>query len=246
MPEVESAYLKLRRAKQHFNAVNRALQAFLKRESHSVIREVSADGTEYVWSLRASAPFPDHWGLIVGDCVTNLRASLDHAIFATVRGKRMSEEQMRLIQFPIFEYRPKRGFNKTVERTSLLRVPRSAYAIINRLQPYNGRRSPYFLMPHPLTALRIWSNADKHKALNPVWGLIKGVTVIAPIPPIASDTVDPIVEDDALIAWARFDRPDVNVDIDLDLAVVLPLATEPISVLPMESIRGFAVKFCLN
>jgi len=52
------------------------------------------------------------------------------------------------------------------------------------------------------------------------------------------DSVDPIVEDDAVIAWARFDQPDVNADIDVDLAVVIPLNTTPISILPLSYLKG--------
>lgn len=36
------------------------------------------------WHLAEAAPIPERWGVLLGDVLTNLRAALDHAMWAAV------------------------------------------------------------------------------------------------------------------------------------------------------------------
>lgn len=240
MPHHESFFLKLARAEHHIDTLHDAIDSFLKKESYSVVRHANLDRMEYVWIAKASAPLPDDWSIIIGDAIHNLRSCLDHLAFAIARS-RMRRKDRTNVQFPIDDAPRVGGFVKATNGC-LPGVPKKARAIIEGLQPY----SRINVGPHPLTVLREWSNADKHHALHPVWGVIGGGNVISPVLPVEWEIIEPIFEDEAEVFRARFDAPDVDVQFQPRIEMVVPIAipTTPkattflTNVLPIESLRG--------
>jgi hypothetical protein len=118
-------------------------------------------------------PFPILWGLLLGDVVHNYRSSLDHLAWALYkRGQtpNLSEAQERRIYFPIFGDRDK--FNQSL-RTKLPGVRRGDIAIVRRYQPYvRGKTN---VPRHVFTVLESLSNADKHRAIQPVIGVPEAI-----------------------------------------------------------------------
>jgi hypothetical protein len=133
-------------------------------KSHCII--ITA-GPEHVPQI-----FPVHMGLLLGDVVHNFRASLDHLAWALYRrGKTPSLNRWREqgVYFPIT--RSNDAFNYALiatkkKRSKLPGVRRADVARVRRYQPYkSGKRG---LDDHCLIVLDKLSNADKHRAVQPV------------------------------------------------------------------------------
>jgi hypothetical protein len=162
MARISTAHLKVERAKVHFDALEQAIAAFraAPEKSHRITSYDDLESGMFV--IRGEGindEIPLRIGLIAGDFVSNLRASMDHTIWALAAlttGRKPSNE----ICFPI------------VGQDSLdaqLRITRSTYgisdeaiSIVKSLQPYNsgnGYQSTHLWRLH-----RLW-NVDKHRSI---------------------------------------------------------------------------------
>jgi hypothetical protein len=116
-------------------------------------------------SLRAES-----WGLIIGDIVTNLRASLDHIawelsdlyIRETGRGK-LTPSEAKTVQFPLYD-EPSAMTDKRRGVRALQHILPRAHNEIKRFQPYNRRNWPELKL---LSNLELLSNTDKHRIVTP-------------------------------------------------------------------------------
>jgi hypothetical protein len=115
---------------------------------------------------------PATLSVIVGDCVTNLRASLDYIAWelGTKRPTRLlSGSEKRGITFPIISAAADFSNAKSVTHLSgLCGVPAAAMDEIKKVQPYNAG---YEVLGH----LNILVNEDKHHALLWCVGNIQGM-----------------------------------------------------------------------
>ena len=96
--------------------------------------------------------------VIVGDCLHNLRSSLDHIVYQLViiNGQLPTTANM----FPICETPD--GFNRQIRRNRLSGVPGHAQTLIEHLQPYNTGQAPGL---NNLWCLNHLVNIDKHRSL---------------------------------------------------------------------------------
>ena len=113
----------------------------------------------------------ESWGLIIGDIVSNLRASLDHITWAlamqyVVEEKgtlKLTPKQERAIAFPLLDdpadWPLQGGKGSALESV----IPR-AYDEIKRFQPYSRRNWPELGL---LRDLQLLVNADKHRVVTP-------------------------------------------------------------------------------
>jgi hypothetical protein len=117
-------------------------------------------------------PFPVMWSLLLGDVVHGYRCALDHVAWALYkRGKTpaLPPKAERQIYFPIAWERD--WFNKVLP-VKLPGVRRADVAIVRRYQPYiHGKRNAPF---HVFKILEDLSNADKHRAIQPVFPVPEG------------------------------------------------------------------------
>ena len=104
---------------------------------------------------------PVHWPLLAGEAMQNLRASLDHSIYAASGGKERT-------QFPI--YKNAEDFAAR-PRSVLEGVPEATVVAIERSQPYE--LAPENPTAEPLYLLRELSNADKHRVLATVTAAVQ-------------------------------------------------------------------------
>jgi hypothetical protein len=99
-------------------------------------------------------PLPDHWPLVLGDAVQNIRASLDHAVYTAAKGRGRT-------QFPIFEDPCE---FQVKGRKDITTVPAAIRAIIEQAQPFNTIiRKP---SSDALAVLADFSNHDKHRNIT--------------------------------------------------------------------------------
>jgi hypothetical protein len=161
--------VKLQRALEHFQALNAEVRDFF--DAHKDTRPVhpEVDIAEEVIRLRILMPPPPlMMSGIVGDCVANLRSSLDHLVCELAQRQGNDCKQT---EFPIFlkesVYRETARNGRPTRRSGLAKVsPINARAqtIIEGLQPYH--RLDGSPDSHPLWLLHELSNEDKHRQLS--------------------------------------------------------------------------------
>ncbi len=99
-------------------------------------------------------------GLLIGDCVHNLRATLDNLVYTigTEANPRLKSEERRALTFPIADQRS--DFLDSRRKGVIAKLPCRAQARIQGLQPYKRGKEA---QRHPLSVLRQLSDADKHQ-----------------------------------------------------------------------------------
>jgi hypothetical protein len=159
------------RAMLHFNVLRESLEAFTNIDREPVRGKPDRDASKYVFEVPLEPVDPD-WVLIVGEFVYNTRASLDYLITALVRST--GKEEKRSNQFPIYgldvrgvPWQDLHQWWDTSGKVSgqLKDTPSETKAALKELQPFYGvpATDP---TRHPLFALNLMSNRDKHRRLN--------------------------------------------------------------------------------
>jgi len=173
MQPLNSARLKIHRANIHIGNLKRSIGRSFNPQYTIIEKPVSKgifQGAKLVDvdidpSLKA-----DSWGLIIGDIVTNLRASLDHIAWELAMlhirqtgGKKLTPSQARTVQFPLYDD-PSAMTDRRRGVRALQYVLPQAHTEIKHFQPYNRRNWPELRL---LRDLELLSNADKHRLVTP-------------------------------------------------------------------------------
>ena len=113
----------------------------------------------------------DHWGLLVGECLHNIRSALDNLAFALARLHRDPPDRPLRVAFPI--YTDKAQFERN-GRGNIDQLPQAAALLIERLQPFqrDGSAALGTADRDALVLLQWLSNADKHR--------VPSIVLIAP------------------------------------------------------------------
>jgi hypothetical protein len=83
---LEGVELKLKRAKEHFEALAEAITAFVRKpDTYTMLLEVNAQRSPVLRVEDIEEPRSD-WTVLIGDCVHNLRSALDHLAFQLLVG----------------------------------------------------------------------------------------------------------------------------------------------------------------
>lgn len=156
---LEGSRLKIVRAKVHLDALKSEIGKWGRDHLHEV--PVQVDGETVTVALGEYRPeSPTEWSLLAGDCVANLRASLDHILWEVIAKTsspkaRVGSKRGRDVQFPIG---PKASRVKKIVaefEKPPFNLPASAARLIKRVQPYKAGYKP-------LAALSRLVNRDKH------------------------------------------------------------------------------------
>jgi hypothetical protein len=152
--------LKLARARMHAEALGASVTEW---QSHplSAHGEISEDRRKYKLVLDnfAAVPPVELWGMLIGDCVHNLRSALDNLCFSAARLKCDPPTDPRGIQFPIFDKRE--AYDGNAVRT-LKQLPDAAVNLLEHFQPF-VKDSADEIQKHSLMMLQHLSNQDKHR-----------------------------------------------------------------------------------
>ncbi|MCY0903614.1 hypothetical protein [Arthrobacter sp. H14-L1] len=163
-----SVALKLARAREHVESLRSEIDIFMGSGDAAVHLDLEDSGRQHVWRWTSFAEPPAHLALLVGDAVHNVRAALDHLIYAlaTQGAQRRQEEikptQMRQLQFPV--YLDEETFLRNLGNGRLKFVSPDARHFIEA-------RQPYAVIPdHPeqylLWQLAELDNIDKHREVR--------------------------------------------------------------------------------
>jgi len=163
--------LKLARTAYHLNQLHTQIVEW--RRHHRLVYRIEGDlnkGEKLVVLASGENPGHDPMALIVGDCIHNMRASLDLLAFALLRANHMAmptpvpEKLTKRSSFPIFndprDYADKR-------ETLIGGIDPRAQQVVESLQPYKkGGASDALFLLHTLDII------NKHRLLNLVYSVV--------------------------------------------------------------------------
>lgn len=167
-----SSRLKLARAVEHLDSLDREVRAFAETDLDRLRTEHGADSKKpatAIWLamepttlppvVQFRQALPARFGLILGDYVGNLRAALDHAVYGLAGTQAGSHNAF-----------PTEGDGKSFAnraKDALRGVPEPIRALIESMQPFNGHARG-----DRLALLARLSNIDKHRVLYPANHLV--------------------------------------------------------------------------
>jgi hypothetical protein len=175
----ESWHLKLSRAQEHLDELERILKPL--RHSHDYdVRETikkTGRGTLRTCRLFSTLEVPPTAAVVLGDLLYNVRSALDHVAVSRVPRRRKFTAS-----FPIFTVDPESAHPGDEKADAARReawesatkgMIKPTLAAIRSHQPYNARRPPeldHIEVPlgpedHTLALLSAFQNADKHREL---------------------------------------------------------------------------------
>jgi hypothetical protein len=152
-----SGGVKIDRAIEHLNYLEREITAFKDRGAYSVVRDDDPQTGDLVFKVRVSEELPLRWGAIAGDALHNLRSALD-ILWRQMMFPRGGGEANRKCAFLIYDSAEefKRSNSRKVHGPH-----QAAVQVYRALKPYKGGNDTLWL----LGAL---DDADKHRLLLPV------------------------------------------------------------------------------
>lgn len=227
-PEFAHCWLKLGRAEEHANTFYSELKTWVDGDPYVIGKKVNADGSRYSNFIKEIKVNPslDRWSLLVGDCIHNLRSTLDHFIYAAAVHETKQDPPLnpRVLQFPITDI-PDRF---DTQRYRIQNLSLSIQAEIERMQPYN-RRHPS--LPPLLGLLRDLDDFDKHRLLNIVTAQVGEGEFNFQLPPGSGKPVVDFrregLELGSEIAWFTIDPPQPNMDFKHQAAIVIGIGHVP-------------------
>ena len=175
-------WIKFSRANDHLATIDAVISRFLDMKPYRLVREYDPQppfevNRKYVRCVvRLSAPLtpPAELALLVGDCLSNFRASLDHLVYAiALKYTRRTEiVEQKFLQFPIYDDGKKFGdWRGRVVKANLLSA--DVLRDLETCQPYQGWDGKKGTLERHLAQKSMWVlnaliNADKHRTITPV------------------------------------------------------------------------------
>jgi hypothetical protein len=160
---LQSVELKIARAKEHLDSLLTIERQLASSACDFLIEhDPKSDTSSIVLKLPAIEP---RVGLIVGDCVHNLRSALDHIVYGMAERNTpgRSDSDRRAGMFPICD--TAQGFQRQVSKRRLNGVLTGAVKLIEGLQPTDRT--------DPLWILGELDNFDKHRIITVVAALAR-------------------------------------------------------------------------
>ncbi len=167
------------------------------------------------WRLKIKEPFPERWGVLIGDVVTNLRAALDHAFWAAAVLHSGPPENPRELEFPIYATN-RSSYTKRAKKLQSLVAP-DVWSIVDAMQPFHGGDCAH---TSPLEILRYLSNVDKHRFIHVVGRTYIDLTPVKvrsepPLDIIEEKRYEGPAEDNQAVLLLKLKRPSGNATIEL-------------------------------
>jgi hypothetical protein len=172
---------KLKWMRHHFDILDHVVTDYIDLKNIKFAPKRYNDTKTMVWGhLQSTKGPPTAISHIFGDVLQSANSSLDYLVCELFRRYNPSQPARQSHRFPIVTSHG--AFNKEIGNDALFGIPFEAVAVIEGLQPYEGRTDP---VPTNLMALRTLTNQHKHRKIN--------VSVLAANP--APSDVAPIEKD---------------------------------------------------
>ncbi len=179
MPLFYTFSFKLQRANEHLQSSKRLIDDWIATKPYSFTDKFDPKRGFHVVTFKRVSSTRDNLSPIIGDCLHNLRSSLDHSVFALTQifqKRQLPSSILRKTQFPIFcDFHTSSEFMEKA-KSKIGHIHPGAQAAIESLQPYHaGKRSNL----HPLWLLNELDIIDKHRAFIGVAELHPTLTVMS-------------------------------------------------------------------
>lgn len=204
---------KIERAFEIRDELRDLLEELLTAEKKYSRRSNMSEASEpTVWAEWTLDEVPDYTrsSLLMGDVIHNLRAAMDHAVWA-VTPPRIQANSPLDVAFPL--QRSAESFKKWIGKRKKWYGP-TVTKVLESQQPYHAGADKL----HPLHVLQHLSNTDKHRLLNVVANnAVRMAEVrVSPSPPgVKSSVYEGVVEAGGVLARVEFARPAGGGSIDL-------------------------------
>jgi hypothetical protein len=155
---------KYNRSVQLFDELRGEIGDYLNGEPGTDFSKGEFDTDTWEWLERYAARHPPiRWGVLLGDCVHNLRSALDHLICQVALLDGGTLEDCAKSQFPIAS-KSEEQFERMADRYLPKCFSEKHRAMVKEPQPFHagGKAAE----THPLSVLADFSNADKHRMIN--------------------------------------------------------------------------------
>ncbi|MFH1142068.1 MAG: hypothetical protein V1724_10550 [Chloroflexota bacterium] len=231
MQPLSSDWLKLQRARNHFDAFNKAVAAFSDRHPYGFQIRFVEDGNEYKGfvSIRINETLPWDIPLMVGDVCQNARSALDHLMWRLCITKNPGFRTR--VYFPIYDNPD--TFDRDTKRYGAF-VNDRAWAAIKKAQPYETGDVSLWVL-HEL------NRVDKHTFIPIIysWGRPTSISVTLVDLGMPSNMADKSLEVSVRrntpieegAEFAVFDAshiaPNVKVEVKADLKIALIFGDVP-------------------
>lgn len=225
---------KLARAQEHLDALDVEIASFMEREPYGISYERNPDGSDHSFRGQVREQPPLSIGILVGDCLQNMRAALDHLAWqlAIASGK---AEPSRQTAFPICDTRE--SFRSKVTKPKVKDLTAECRAVVEKLQPFQiGGEA----RDHWLWHLNELSRVDRHRVPHVVGAVAQPTMSTHPVDKSADpepyrlgklgqsvtmtlrDSFATVKDGAEIMGWA-FDppRPDVEMHVEPDFFVTL-------------------------
>lgn len=228
-------WAKFGRAYEHLAEIDSIIDRFLDMKPYRFVREYepkppypTTGRVHFTLRLHAPVAPPPQLPALIGDFLTNMRASLDHLIYG-IALKHTGQPEIidnNRLAFAIYETPQQFGsWRGTVDDL----LPNDVFALLDDMQPYQRPPGPPVTLERhihrqPLWVLNAFVNADKHRTLMPVTGLrLDQVKIMAKIPGEPNEagaTVTGSFEhgDPIFDYWFFPDSPNAEVSVEPDFA----------------------------
>jgi hypothetical protein len=130
--------------------------AFVQSKPYGFREQINDDRTQRTLYMVERQALPQRFGLIVGDCVHNLRGVLDHLVFNLPRAAGTDPSWEGRSQFPICDDSDKFAGR----RNDTLGVDPLARAVVEELQPYFEGITRWVSPSGISVNCRIWISTD--------------------------------------------------------------------------------------
>lgn len=171
--EFQGCFAKVERAREHIDALQEEIAAFVADHPYDVVVEFDSETGEQIARVATVKEPPLRWSIIFGELGHNLRSALDHLVYqlAIIAGSNPAKTKT---SFPIYTscraYWTPRKSQPSPRDVALEGVSDNARALIDSAQPYHGGDSA---QSHPLATLAWLTNIDKHRLVHGV--LVRGI-----------------------------------------------------------------------
>ena len=168
-----SVRAKLDWAKKHLDTFKVLTSGFVKDQAYVIDREIQSNGSRDVYRYRDLGWMqPPELPLVVGDCIQNIRSSLDHLVFHFVAQAhdvtKFRKGQFRQSAFLITSLST--HFDNARERHKV--IPDDVWTTMRGFQRYNGGDTELL---HILDNLAV---IDKHRRLNVVAAAVSKINLL--------------------------------------------------------------------
>src|SRR5271165_1586261 len=133
MASLDRVRQKISHAKLHRDFVKSEVAEYLKANPYEFVPHASSTQNQPLFVLKPKSPIPEKIGLVVGDCLQNLRTALDYLVWELVLAAKNAPGKENM--FPISL--TAKSFQDAKRAHRLQGVAPAAIALIELFQPYH-------------------------------------------------------------------------------------------------------------